>query len=289
MPDPFLGVRLKLSRAKDQIDTLQGDMKRFMAENPCSGNLDFNTDSKILSLWISVSAQPDPIFGVVIGEIIHNLRSALDHIVWELVILTTGRPPALPSKNQFPIMKSKEDFNKRGVDVLLQCVREDAVDLIRSEQPFRTGEHAKSPLWHLSELSNADKHRTLHVTATLPHKFHVPGEFRAKFPGQVLEVRHEGPIVDKAVLWAARFPTATEWPIEPRYGIQCELTVDVAFDQRTPAVGGWLTIATLALILTRTDKIARRIAKEIFKTDLNLTYNGPVNPSFTPDQETPPA
>jgi hypothetical protein len=54
-------------------------------------------------------------WGVQVGEIVHNLRSALDHSIWELVILTTGRPPALPTKNQFPIFKSKDGFLARGV------------------------------------------------------------------------------------------------------------------------------------------------------------------------------
>lgn len=272
--DPFLGVRLKLSRARDQIHNLQDDFTSFLATRPCGASLHFQEDIKELTFTVRVTAQLDAMFGVRIGEITHNLRSAMDHLVWELVILTTGRPPALPSKNQFAIFKSKDGFKTRGIDQQLQCVRQDAVDLIESEQPFSTGEGIKSPLWHLQELSNADKHRTLHLTGALVQKFEIPN-LRINHDGtmDVLEVRHQGPIQDKAILWRARFPNAKSFPVYTNNGkIETNLTIGIAFDEATPAVGGWLTIATLANIHGRSDKIARRIATEIFERDLGLVY-----------------
>ena len=49
------------------------------------------------------ASKPCPeIWSVLIGECLHNLRSALDYMVWDLVILETGKPP-VGDKTQFPI------------------------------------------------------------------------------------------------------------------------------------------------------------------------------------------
>ena len=51
-----------------------------------------------------------------------------------------------------------------------------AIAMLRSTQPFPaldggTGQGHDSPLWHLKELSDCDKHRTLHLTGTLLESF----------------------------------------------------------------------------------------------------------------------
>ena len=82
-----------------------------------------------------------------------------------------------------------------------------------------------------------------------------------------LNVRTPGPIQDEAVLWRGSFPEAHDWPFQHR-NINADLTVDIAFDQGTPAVGGWLVIATLANVHGRTHRIVERIAREMFTISL---------------------
>jgi hypothetical protein len=56
-----------------------------------------------------------PIWGLMLGDIANNLRSALDQLAWAIV--TRGRkPPATLSKRQrrqvyFPICKDRDEFN----------------------------------------------------------------------------------------------------------------------------------------------------------------------------------
>jgi hypothetical protein len=42
----------------------------------------------------------------------------------------------------------------------------------------------------------------------------------------------------------------------------------VAFEESTPAVGGWIVDATLIDIADRTERVLKRIARDIFKTEL---------------------
>ena len=51
-------------------------------------------------------------WGVLIGEILHNLRSALDHLIWQLVILETGAPPTT-TKTAFPIFETAAGYKSR--------------------------------------------------------------------------------------------------------------------------------------------------------------------------------
>lgn len=264
MPDSFDGIRLKLSRARDQIQGLSAEFSPYLDGLPYRPVVHFDRQSRILTLSVKAHQPPDPMWGVKIGEVAHNLRSALDHIVWELVILTTGRPPVLPTKNQFPIFKSKEGFRDRGVPDQLRCVGQSAVDVIESEQPFSTGENKLSPLWHLQEISNSDKHRTLHLTGTLLD------EFSFQFPPLAepvvrtrLEVGAAGPIQDGSVLWREHISGVLDWPFS-KGDVNGHLTTGIAFEQATPAVGGWLVLATLVNISTRVERITSRLATEIF-------------------------
>lgn len=279
MGDALSGVRLKLARALDEIKALDQEVVHFIKTPPCPYRpaLDFNVDTRIITFDVHIEKTPDPMWGVRIGEVIHNLRSALDHIIWELVILTTGGPPALPTKNQFPIFESKEGFDGRGIDQFLRGVRQDAVELIRSEQPYFTGEKRNSPLWHLHELSNADKHRTICVVGTLisQFKFSMPPLLEPLERIEELERMKSGPIQENAVLYRGkviggrlRYPFA-------KGDVTGDLSTNIAFDSATPTVGGWIAMYTLDNILSRTERIAKRIASEIFKLPLERHHTTP--------------
>ncbi len=273
--DQFAGIRLKLSRAWNQINGLKPDVEAFLENDPAPyvPRVNFNGQTHVLTVSVHIQKAPDPMWGVRIGEIIHNLRSALDHLIWELVILNTRQPPPIGNKNQFPIFEYEVGFSDRGIKQFLRGVSPAAIALIKSEQPFPgdkggTGEGAKSPLWHLKELSDVDKHRTLHVTGTLLESFNFtfpPLTRDATIQRQ--ERRGPGPIQEDTVLASAYLPGVIEWPFAERQ-VQCTLGTDVAFDQGTPTVGGWLVFDTLVDITNRTERILARIGKDIFKTEL---------------------
>src|SRR5262249_7530522 len=134
--------------------------------------INFNSQTKVVTVSVQTRDVPPLLWGIRIGEIVHNLRSALDHIVWELVILNKGAQPST-KKNQFAIFLTQDGFNDRGIKTFLHDVSTDAIAIIEDEQPHRTGEGIDSPLWHLKELSDVDKHRTLHVTGTMVRDFKV--------------------------------------------------------------------------------------------------------------------
>jgi hypothetical protein len=104
---------------------------------------------------------PPEIWGVVLGEIVYQLRSALDHTIWQLVLANHGTPD---KGNQFPIFSKPprpgafENY-VRGIDGR-------AVKHIRRLQPYTRPNRTEPELLEIiGALSNTDKHQTLHGVA----------------------------------------------------------------------------------------------------------------------------
>jgi hypothetical protein len=107
-------------------------------------------------------------WAVIFGDAVHNLRSALDHLVWQLVLLDSQREGT--EDNQFPIASEGGRYwsaSRKGQslrDWRLNGVSETHKREIDRVQPYRTNEPGKhETLEALRELSNHDKHRLLHT------------------------------------------------------------------------------------------------------------------------------
>lgn len=100
---------------------------------------------------------------IVAGEVCHQLRSCLDHLVWQLVIAKTGTLPS-GTKSGFPIFLHEEGYSKRGLAMIVG-VSDEAAWRIKTVQPFNAPEVRDSTLlWALHELNNTDKHRMIPIT-----------------------------------------------------------------------------------------------------------------------------
>jgi hypothetical protein len=267
--DPLDGVRLKLLRAWKQLGELKADMSLFLDSRPYRPTIQFNPKRQRLSVEVKVDRSVDKMWAVRIGEIVHNFRSPLDHIVWHLA----GRPIAPGTKTQFPIFESPNGFKDRGIKQFLKNVNSKAIALIRSEQPFegRDGqppEGTRSPLWHLKELSDIDKHRTVHLAMGMleSYNFTPPA---VEVPFQVIDLveRPAGPIEHDTEVWSARLVGASKWPFRPG-NTNATLSLEVVFEERFPSSGLWSVYGTLAECGNKSERIISRIAKEILKTEL---------------------
>jgi hypothetical protein len=110
-----------------------------------------------------VMREPIPItFSLLIGDCLQNLRTALDYLVWELVLSGNGAPGP---RNQWPICKTKGAFGKdRGH--ALHGVPEAAIIEIERLQPYNIARNIEmTQAYVLNELTNINKHRHLLLTA----------------------------------------------------------------------------------------------------------------------------
>src|ERR1035441_2164922 len=98
-----------------------------------------------------------PEIPAISGDVIHNLRSALDHLAFHLVQIgiTFGEtPPEKWEDIQFPIFPSSESY-EAGKGRRIQGARREAIKAIDALKPYKGG---NEPLWLLRRLDNTDKH-----------------------------------------------------------------------------------------------------------------------------------
>ncbi|MFC6093931.1 hypothetical protein [Saccharothrix lopnurensis] len=101
-------------------------------------------------------------WSVIAGDVLTNLRAALDYTFWAAAV-SHGGIPDNPHLVSFPLATVEDgSFQNRRRD-LRPLVSPAFWDLVESVQPFRLSMPYQSPLEWLRWLSNADKHRAVRV------------------------------------------------------------------------------------------------------------------------------
>lgn len=83
--DSAAGVRGKLGRAHAHVAELEHDAKAFLISEPFKIYHEAETDSGPIRVRVHVRAEPPEHLGLILGDGLHNARTALDHVVCRLV------------------------------------------------------------------------------------------------------------------------------------------------------------------------------------------------------------
>jgi hypothetical protein len=201
---PLEAIDWRIERADKHLATLNGERDAFLDEKNCRiiGHFDRDTSEYVFRF---AGKLPDPRLGLLVGEFAHHLRSALDNLLWQLVLLRGGSPT---TKTQFPIYESRERY--QASLWMLRGVSADDRAAIEAVQPFQLGDRAADSYPSLlAWLNNVDKHRFVHVGGIVPRRFPIPvflvskpfdteGEPAGEFPWQFAAVRDVGKILSFA-------------------------------------------------------------------------------------------
>lgn len=203
--------RAKITRAVEHLGTLNREVRASLHKRePITLVSHFDPETG----WLSVSARAEPrelSLSVILGEFIHDLRSALDYIVAALVV--AGKVQ-LTVVHQFPIYLDAEKFLKRvgtadRPDGPLQGIRHGFAEIERLQPYHVKPDPSQSALALLQRLSNSDKHRVilpyvplpvrhdlrLHHSGVIVEQWNPPSEFTWEMSGEVeiLRVRFAKP------------------------------------------------------------------------------------------------
>lgn len=156
---PLEGCRSKIERANEHIKNLEIETAEYLQTNKCSfpQHYDSASDELVLS-FANVPVLPLR-FSIIVGEAIYQLRSSLDHLVWDLCQFNNGTPA---SNSGFPIFKSLDGYKSRG-EPMIQGVAASAKARIHSLQPLHRPAPTEDALWILREMNNTDKHKLIFV------------------------------------------------------------------------------------------------------------------------------
>jgi hypothetical protein len=166
---------LKAARAYQHLLALRGACDRFEKSNPAMLVPEFKASRPGHDFRYVVRKTPPDRLGPMIGDVISNLRAALEYAVYELTLAHSGRELG---GTAFPVCTTAQAWGQRDVRTRQPSWRSgayktrgipaEARSLIREHQPYRWKRYRRRPLWVLNELWNIDKHRTLHIATTAP-------------------------------------------------------------------------------------------------------------------------
>jgi hypothetical protein len=104
-----------------------------------------------------------PQLSILAGEILHHLRSALDHVVWAIAKHPVSGPN---TRLQFPVMDTPKKYRDAWKTDTLKGVPEKYRDVIESVQPYKSDPIENSVLAVIHKLDIIDKHRLLLLAVT---------------------------------------------------------------------------------------------------------------------------
>ncbi|MES2134989.1 MAG: hypothetical protein V4449_01985 [Patescibacteria group bacterium] len=150
----------KITRAKQLIDELQIKVTAYFAADPYKiGTKKDPVNGRLIYYIQEIKDLPVEI-KTITGDVIQNLRSALDQLAYSLFI-KAGGAPADARHVYFPIVESEIKFKEANTQKKIAGLSQIAVNAIIAVRPYKEG---NIRLWQLHELNNLDKHRLL-ITA----------------------------------------------------------------------------------------------------------------------------
>ena len=106
---------LKIERAKEHFKILDSEVTAWMKTDPYRIRNQSDEEGRRYSAIADIT-NPPPLqrWSLITGDCIHNLRAALDHVVYALAVCESRSDPP-PDQNllQFPIADDAEGFNKQ--------------------------------------------------------------------------------------------------------------------------------------------------------------------------------
>jgi hypothetical protein len=158
--------RLRIERATEHLKSLSDHLATTQEAKP----LTFSSHKELATGWkvirLEILQEPPPRFGLLAGELLYQLRAALDNLVADLVVASGGH---VTRDHCFPINVDEGQWTEPNVAKWLGGVDADWIAIIREYQPFayRPETRQRHPLYGLARLNNADKHRAIPARAVL--------------------------------------------------------------------------------------------------------------------------
>jgi hypothetical protein len=164
----------KIARAREHFESIKFEFARAANDRQPYGIRISQIDPD--SGWFSVFLTPrdfaEPRLGVIVGDLIHNLRCALDYIITALADKSKAQ---LTTRHQFPIFDHVAEYRRKvgdrstaSKDGMLGGIVH-GISTIWDAQPFhRKPDPETDGLFLINRFSNADKHRVISNYMPLP-------------------------------------------------------------------------------------------------------------------------
>jgi hypothetical protein len=158
VPADITGVELKIERAKKHLRDLETTLEGFGKTDPYAVVVEDNPESGYREHKVIRAEAPPACLALICGDVIHNLRSALDHLIRQLIIANprSGIDPD-NVRSEFPVGATKANYESRRAGNT-NGISKTALRVLDGLKPYKGGNDA---LWAIHYLDIVDKHRLL--------------------------------------------------------------------------------------------------------------------------------
>lgn len=251
----------KFGRAHENLKVFKAESLKYLESEPQEFPIEFQpkgngTEIDVIMRIQFVKPVP-PILSVLAGDILYEIRSALDHLVFALSdsysVRTLRKTIDLDKAGtEFPIFvdpakfgelrKDRQPAERSGLHKI-RLVHPDVQAIIESLQPYNARNHTRLEfLWVLQQLCNIDKHRRLNILGP------PLGNIRLKFSLPVRltkwQMLAKRPLEDGAIIGCGSFiPLASgEAEVTMIRDTFPEVVIEDAFERRFIRYNyaGWL-------------------------------------------------
>ena len=257
---PLTGPRLPFARSKEHVNRLREDIfGGFIESDPAPYEVvtEFDPKSGEGAFRVRVIKEPNVRWGIVIGEIGHNLRAALDGLAWQLALLEHTEP--FP-RTGFPIyILGRTKRKDRGGNLLphfwgtrhgrrlLTDVPKRFWARIEAAQPYKRGNGGRlNPLFLVHEMNNTDKHKLLLVVgAGVVDARLAVREMGGEDGLHIKRIHRRIELIDGAEVITFRWlPRLEHWAVQ----MNPEIALQIEFGQSCEAVAGFPIFPTIVTI-----------------------------------------
>ncbi|MCV7442033.1 hypothetical protein H7K33_07335 [Mycobacterium paraense] len=171
----------KLARAKMHRDALKADVEAFRAREPHDWVLQQTSyrdpnDRLTFRVVVKVNEEKPDHWGLTVGDVLTNLRAALDHSVFGHAEARSTLTPQQERSLYFPILTDPQKWQATQAN-LSPLVDSAVLAVIDQSQPFHFTQQQGGPDWHplavLNSLVNQDKHRAVRTVSYVNEDFDI--------------------------------------------------------------------------------------------------------------------
>lgn len=147
----FASAKLKIERANHHISDVEAQWGAFLEKKVHGIRKDSNSDMTAHTFSVQYIKDFPSEIALAIGDAIHNLRCALDHLAWEVV----GRDRGTQNRHlKFPAYKDRTSFEAACNGIITPSIA--VKDMFKALEAFPGG--TGHFLYVLHHLDNIDKH-----------------------------------------------------------------------------------------------------------------------------------
>jgi len=168
--EELTGVWAKLDRAVENLSQFNAGVQSFVNLKPYRGVVHFDSQTGEHVMVVFVHRHVPLTLSVIAGDCLHDLRSALDHLAFQMVLRHHG--PITDSEErqiEFPIHATLEGFNNsRKTQATLNLMSDGMRAAVKQVQPFQATTPLGNVLAIVHSLNRIDKHRRLKLVYFSP-------------------------------------------------------------------------------------------------------------------------